>query len=91
MLSVADIFETFGGPAALGRIIGKRASTASEMKRRRSIPTKYWIAIIEEGKNQGLDITEAVILAAHNVNHVTLNANMESRTSANSAPPEVAP
>lgn len=44
--SVEDLFSALGGPAEVGRIIGKGASTASEMKRRKSIPVPHWSFLI---------------------------------------------
>ena len=47
MNSVPEIIEAFGGNTAFGKIIGKRASTASEMKRAKSIPSRYWVRIVD--------------------------------------------
>lgn len=57
MLTVQKIFEDFGGPTKLGRAIGVAPSTASEMKRRASIPVDYWprlVAAAQECGVQGL-------------------------------------
>ncbi|MDQ0320011.1 hypothetical protein QO002_002149 [Pararhizobium capsulatum DSM 1112] len=50
MNTVSDIFDVFGGNAAVARILGVGASTASEMKRRESIPVEYWPALVDEAK-----------------------------------------
>lgn len=42
MDSVDDIFEYFGGPAKVARHLGVGPSTASEMRRRQSIPVEHW-------------------------------------------------
>jgi hypothetical protein len=55
MKTVSDIFEVFGGNAAVARILGVGASTASEMKRRESIPVEYWPALVAEAKTLGRD------------------------------------
>jgi hypothetical protein len=54
--TVDELFARFGGSAAVARAIGKGPSTASEMKRRNSIPVEYWPALIESetGRQIGL-------------------------------------
>jgi hypothetical protein len=63
MQNVADIFSAFGGPSALARALKVNTSTASEMKRRRSIPPKYWFKLLSEAKRQGLNEITADLLA----------------------------
>jgi hypothetical protein len=46
MKTVSDVIQAFGGPTAFSKVIGKRPSTASEMKRNRSIPVAYWPKVI---------------------------------------------
>lgn len=46
MQSVSHLFETLGGPTKVARILGVGFTTASEMKRRGSIPVKYWPKIV---------------------------------------------
>jgi hypothetical protein len=55
MNTISDIFDVFGGNAAVARILGVGASTASEMKRRESIPVEYWPALVDEAKKAGRD------------------------------------
>lgn len=50
MRTVSDIFDAFGGNAAIGRVLGVNPSTASEMKRRESIPVEYWPMLVEAAK-----------------------------------------
>lgn len=50
MKTVSDIFEALGGNAAVGRALGVNPSTASEMKRRESIPVEYWPLLVEAAK-----------------------------------------
>lgn len=50
MQNVDDIFEAFGGNAAVARVLKVGPSTASEMKRRESIPVEYWPALVDEAK-----------------------------------------
>lgn len=46
MQTVPQLIDALGGPTAFSRIIGKQPSTASEMKRNRSIPVDYWPQVI---------------------------------------------
>jgi len=52
--TVPKLIDAFGGPTAFARVIGKGASTASEMKRNRSIPVDYWPAIIAAAGEAGI-------------------------------------
>ena len=65
METVADLFASFGGPAAVARAIGKGQSTASEMKRRRSVPTRYWPALLAAAKANAIELSEADLLRLH--------------------------
>ena len=47
MQNVTDIFDKLGGAAGVSRILDCQRSTASEMKRRGSIPVRYWPRLIE--------------------------------------------
>ena len=55
MCSVYTIFETLGGPTKVARILGVGFTTASEMKRRGSIPVKYWPKLVEACEASGVD------------------------------------
>lgn len=55
MEKVSDIFDVFGGSTSLARLLGVNTSTASEMKRRESIPVEYWPRIVMEAKRIGRD------------------------------------
>lgn len=57
MSNVDSIFDLFGGPAAVGRIIGKSTEHAATMRRRGSIPVRYWPALIEAAREKGETIT----------------------------------
>lgn len=47
MKTVTDIFDFFGGAAALSRVLNCNPSTASEMKRRKNIPVENWKTLID--------------------------------------------
>jgi hypothetical protein len=55
MDTVSDIFDALDGPAALGRALGVNPSTASEMKRRGTIPGEYWALLVEHARAIGRD------------------------------------
>lgn len=66
MITVDIIFERFGGPAELGRAIGKSTEHATLMRRRGSIPPIYWSKLIDVAAERGLaDITYEQIVKAH--------------------------
>jgi hypothetical protein len=62
MNTVHDIFEQLGGTGAVALALNVGHSTASEMRRRRSIPVKYWPALIEHARASGLDEIDADLL-----------------------------
>lgn len=53
MNTVEDIFRELGGTGAVAKAINVRHSTASEMRRRQSIPVKYWRRLIEAAAASG--------------------------------------
>jgi hypothetical protein len=57
MQSVEDLFVKFGGPTAFANAIGIKLSAASEMRRRASIPVRYWHRLVMAGKQNGIKIT----------------------------------
>lgn len=65
MKRVADIFAAFNGPASLARAIGVRTEHATLMKRRNSIPIRYWPALIAEAKRRGIALNVERLLQAH--------------------------
>ena len=57
IMTVAQIIDGLGGSAATARMLGKERSTVSEMKRRRSIPVRYWQDIVAQYREIGIDLT----------------------------------
>lgn len=57
MQTVADIFEAFGGIAALGREIDTELphATVRSWKLRGAIPSEYWLALVGAAKERGFD------------------------------------
>lgn len=46
MNTVEDVFVGFGGTSAFAGAMGLNLSTASEMRRRSSIPVRYWPKLV---------------------------------------------
>lgn len=66
MRTVPDLIAAFGGPTAFSKVIGKRPSTASEMKRNCSIPVDYWPAIIAAAAEKGMkDVSADLLMRIH--------------------------
>lgn len=66
MNSVPELIDAFGGPTAFSKIIEKRPSTASEMKRNRSIAVDYWPKIIEAAAERGIEgVTAEFLMRIH--------------------------
>ncbi|MRX33188.1 hypothetical protein GJR93_09200 [Aminobacter sp. MDW-2] len=65
MNTVHDIFDTFGGTGAVARIINVKHSAASEMRRRQSIPVKYWPSLIEHAKATGAALDSDALVRVH--------------------------
>lgn len=57
MTSTDEIFDRFGGPAAVGRLIGVSTEHAAAMKRRGSIPPAYWADLIAHAAEHGIGLT----------------------------------
>lgn len=53
MHTVEEIFVKLGGTGAVAKAIDVGHSTASEMRRRKSIPVKYWPALIKTAQDKG--------------------------------------
>ncbi|PCI04614.1 MAG: hypothetical protein COB78_09995 [Hyphomicrobiales bacterium] len=65
MENISDVFEAFGGPAQFARSLGIKGSTASEMKRRASIPVEYWPSLVKAGQAAGLVIDNDTLVKVH--------------------------
>lgn len=66
MSTVATIFERFEGPANVGRAIGKPTEHATAMRRRGSIPVRYWPALISAAKAAKIEgVTYKDLVSAH--------------------------
>ena len=65
MNTVDDIFEAFGGPASFGRAIGVTTEHATQMKRRKSIPVRWWPKVLAAAKDRGIPLTDSVLISIH--------------------------
>lgn len=65
MTDVGSIFDALGGTTASARVMAVNQSTASEMRRRGSIPVTYWPSIIEEAVRLSLPISYETLVEVH--------------------------
>lgn len=66
MNTVPDIVDAFGGTAAFARALDLGVSTASEMKRRKSIPVRYWPDLVAIGRSKGVrGLSYKTLVQAH--------------------------
>ena len=66
METIETIFQHLGGASGVGRAIGKSTEHAAAMRRRRSIPLRYWPKVIDAAQAKGVTIDEALLVAIHN-------------------------
>lgn len=45
--TIPELIDAFGGPSGFAKVIDKNPSTASEMKRSRSVRVNYWPRIVD--------------------------------------------
>jgi hypothetical protein len=66
MRSVDDIFQDLGGTGAVAKLLDVGHSTASEMRRRGSIPVRYWPKLVSEAAACGVEwITNDNLVEMH--------------------------
>lgn len=66
MNSVEDVFEKFKKTSVFADALGLKLSAASEMRRRKSIPVRYWPKLVEVAQERGFDeITNDTLVAIH--------------------------
>jgi hypothetical protein len=61
--TVDDVFEALGGVNSVARSLNVNYSTASEMRRRKSIPSHHWIALALTEPVEGWPAVTLEILA----------------------------
>ncbi len=52
--TIPELIDAFGGSTSFSKIIDKIPSTASEMKRTRSIRVRYWPKVIAAAAKRGI-------------------------------------
>ena len=66
MNRVEDVFLKFEKTSAFADALGLKLSAASEMRRRGSIPVRYWPKLVEAARERGFDeITNDSLVAIH--------------------------
>jgi hypothetical protein len=66
MMQIHDIFDALNGPARVAVILGCKTSTASEMKRRKVIPVRYWPKLVQECRVRKIKgVNYDVLVALH--------------------------
>ncbi len=65
MLTIHDLFNELGGPGKVAEMMAIKPSTASEMKRRQSIPLKYWDRLIHSCAKEGISISYETLVSLH--------------------------
>lgn len=70
MICVADLIDSLGGNASVARDLQLTPSAVSEMKRRNSIPPKYWPLVIATADGRGIDgVTAHSLMLLHSPQH----------------------
>jgi hypothetical protein len=81
MHTVPTIIDTIGGSGKFARELGIKPSAASEMKRRQSIPVKYWPDLVAICKNYRMrGISYNLLVNIHQPRKASINAT-ERKTS----------
>lgn len=63
MQTFGDLFDKFDGPARVGQAIGVSTIHAANMKRRGSIPPRYWPRLVQAATERGISEVTADKLA----------------------------
>lgn len=66
MDTVSDVFTRFEKTSAFADALGLKLSAASEMRRRKSIPVRYWPRLVEAAQERGFnEITYERLVEMH--------------------------
>ena len=65
MTDIHKIFDKLDGPGKVAELLGVKPSAASEMKRRKSVPVKYWPKLVIACNEAGLTINYATLVSLH--------------------------
>jgi hypothetical protein len=56
-----DIFDAFGGPAEVGRVLGITTEHSVQMKRRRSIAPDHWPRLVAAARARKIKLSYEVL------------------------------
>jgi hypothetical protein len=66
MNTVEDVFTKFEKTSAFAGALGLKLSAASEMRRRKSIPVRYWPRLVDAARDRGFaEITYDNLVSIH--------------------------
>ena len=65
MSDVATIISDLGGYQAVAKVLNVGSSTVSEMRRRGSIPVKWWPALIQSERGKEIGLNAYVLMVAN--------------------------
>ncbi len=65
MKTINELYKSFGGSGAVAKAIRVKPSAASEMRRRASIPVKYWPLLIERAVESGMHLDNDMLVQLH--------------------------
>lgn len=65
MRTLEEVFDDLGGPSKIGQVLGISTEHAATMKRRGSIPARYWHELIKAAKRRGIDISPEELTRIH--------------------------
>lgn len=66
MNTVEDVFKKFEKTSAFADALGLKLSAASEMRRRSSIPVRYWPKLVDAARERGVsEITYEKLVEMH--------------------------
>jgi hypothetical protein len=71
MQTVDDVFVKFGGPTAFADAVGIKISAASEMRRRSSIPVRYWSRLVDAARVRHIRLTYEKLVFMHSADRKT--------------------
>ena len=66
MITLESIFDDLKGPAEVAKVIGVKTEHAAALKRRRSIPVRYWPALLAALRAVGVEATEGDFVRIYN-------------------------
>lgn len=65
MQNVSEIIDGLGGNTRFAELFGKKQTTASEMRRRKSIPVEYWPRLVEVAHARGIALDYETLVKIH--------------------------